>query len=60
MANQTRNSIIDSLLSQGKNTEEIVAEVAKSFPDAPEANVRRQIYSRRNSLKSKTAASSAQ
>lgn len=59
MVNQakvTRNSIIDSLLAQGKSTEEIVSEVSRQFQNAPKENVLRQIYSRRNHAKSKVTA----
>jgi hypothetical protein len=50
----TRNSLVVQLLREGRTTDEIVTEVLRVFPDAPEANLRRQVYSRRHSLKAQT------
>jgi hypothetical protein len=47
----TRNSLIVQLLRDGRSTDEIVAEVLRVFPNAPEASLRRQVYSRRHGLK---------
>lgn len=52
----TRNAVIDRLLTEGSATEQIVEAVLKEFPTAPLAAVKRQIYSRRNSLKSRATA----
>jgi hypothetical protein len=51
---QTKNSIIDASLTRGENTEQILAKVVKAFPQAVLSAVKRQIYSRRNVLKTRT------
>lgn len=52
----TRNTLIDKFLREGTlNTAQIVTAVRLEFPDAPEAAVKRQVYSRRHIVKSQTA-----
>lgn len=47
----TRNKLIVDMLRQGARTTDIVAAVMNQFPFASEHDVRRNIYTRRYSLK---------
>lgn len=48
----TKNSVIDEALKEGKTTEQAIEAVITQFPDADVRALKRQIYSRRNSIKS--------
>lgn len=58
MKDNTRNRIIDRMIQEGVTDNQlIITEVQKVFPEVPVGNIKRQVYSRRNSLK-KTATTS--